>query len=466
MQSFLTYTLERELGRGASACVYLAREQGKGEVCLKLFHPRLFQDSEFSRRVRREMRLMSDLSHPNIVRVLQVHEDTDPPALVLDYVDGENLETFQARLPYVLPEIAVLIVIEVLKALEYSHERGIVHRDLKPENVLVRRDGKVFVTDFGLAKMDNGTTITQTNAIVGSIDFMSPEQAAGDRVGHESDLFSLAVILYFLTTGTRPFSRSTPTATLQSIRTPSAEAPQLRNPKISAGLSALIQKGLERDFDKRFSSAREFREAAEAYLANIGMVPDLFNLQNWISSPTAFTLEMLRTASEQLVLNGEKALKENRRADLLENLAHLSLKAPESPAIERLTHSLYKLRTKRAVYWLPVLLVFLGLGSWFILRPSAKDESLVSPTPPPAVSEGAKPVATPAAKPAPAVGEVRFQVPENVEVYWDDKKVNPKAALPAQKVGKHKLKMTLPGFDPIESTVEVRGGKPTVVKVQ
>ena len=132
MQSFLTYTLERELGRGASACVYLAREQGKGEVCLKLFHPRLFQDSEFSRRVRREMRLMSDLSHPNIVRVLQVHEDSDPPALVLDYVDGENLETFQARLPYVLPEIAVLIVIEVLKALEYSHERGIVHRDLKP----------------------------------------------------------------------------------------------------------------------------------------------------------------------------------------------------------------------------------------------------------------------------------------------------------------------------------------------
>lgn len=466
MQSFLTYTLERELGRGASACVYLAREQGKGEVCLKLFHPRLFQDSEFSRRVRREMRLMSDLSHPNIVRVLQVYEDSDPPALVLDYIDGENLETFQARLPYVLPEIALLIVIEVLKALEYSHERGIVHRDLKPENVLVRRDGKVFVTDFGLAKMDNGTTITQTNAIVGSIDFMSPEQASGDRVGPESDLFSLAVILYFLTTGTRPFSRSTPTATLQSIRTPSAEAPQLRNPKISAGLSALIQKGLERDFDKRFGSAREFREAAEAYLADIGMVPDLFNLQNWISSPTAFALEMLRTASEQLVLNGEKALKENRRADLLENLAHLSLKAPESPAIERLTHSLFKLRTRRAVYWLPLLLVFLGLGTWLILRPSTNNEQLVSPTPPPAATEVAKPAAPVAKAAVPAVGEVRFQVPENVEVYWDDKKVNPKVPLPGQKLGRHKLKMTLPGFDPIESTVEVRGGKPTVVKVQ
>lgn len=466
MQSFLTYTLERELGRGASACVYLAREQGKGEVCLKLFHPRLFQDSEFSRRVRREMRLMSDLSHPNIVRVLQVYEDSDPPALVLDYIDGENLETFQARLPYVLPEIALLIVIEVLKALEYSHERGIIHRDLKPENVLVRRDGKVFVTDFGLAKMDNGTTITQTNAIVGSIDFMSPEQASGDRVGPESDLFSLAVILYFLTTGTRPFSRSTPTATLQSIRTPSAEAPQLRNPKISAGLSALIQKGLERDFDKRFGSAREFREAAEAYLADIGMVPDLFNLQNWISSPTAFALEMLRTASEQLVLNGEKALKGNRRADLLENLAHLSLKAPESPAIERLTHSLFKLRTRRAVYWLPLLLVFLGLGTWLILRPPTNSEQLVSPTSPPAASEVAKPPVPVAKAAVPAVGEVQFQVPENVEVYWDDKKVNPKVPLPGQKLGRHKLKMTLPGFDPIESTVEVRGGKPTVVKVQ
>ncbi len=285
-------------------------------------------------------------------------------------------------------------------------------------------------------------------------------------MGPESDLFSLAVILYFLTTGTRPFSRSTPTATLQSIRTPSAEAPQLRNPKISAGLSALIQKGLERDFDKRFGSAREFREAAETYLADIGMVPDLFNLQNWISSPTAFALEMLRTASEQLVLNGEKALKENRRADLLENLAHLSLKAPESPAIERLTHSLFKLRTRRAVYWLPLLLVFLGLGTWLILRPPTNSEQLVSSTSPPAASEVAKPPVPVAKAAVPAVGEVQFQVPENVEVYWDDKKVNPKVPLPGQKLGRHKLRMTLPGFDPIESTVEVHGRKPTVVKVQ
>ncbi len=98
----------------------------------------------------------------------------------MDYIEGENLEVFQSRLPYILPEVSALIVVEILKGLEYAHEKGLIHRDLKPENVLIRKDGRVFVTDFGLAKLANTTTLTQANVILGSLDYMSPEQSLGD----------------------------------------------------------------------------------------------------------------------------------------------------------------------------------------------------------------------------------------------------------------------------------------------
>lgn len=331
------YELERELGRGGTAKVFLARRNATDEfISLKIFHPGIFNDPYTLQRVRREMDLATRLDHPCIVHVREILDQNDSPALVMDYVDGENLEKFQARLPYVLPEISALVVIEILEALEYAHARGLIHRDLKPENILVGKDGRIFLTDFGLAKVMESTMITQTNGLLGSLDYMSPEQARGDSLGPVSDLFSAASILYFLTTGTRPFSRATALATLVAIREEEPEQPQNRNPKLSRELSVLMQRGLAKDPLTRFASAREFREALSRYLESLGLSRQVFSFAAWSQNSSVVTLEALKVSALRLTSRCEQALSEKQWDVFLELISHLSLKAPESPALPRL----------------------------------------------------------------------------------------------------------------------------------
>jgi eukaryotic-like serine/threonine-protein kinase len=167
------YFLLEELGRGATAKVYLGKDENSGElVSIKVFHPEVLRHRGLTPRIQREISLSASLRHPNIVRLTQVLTHFDPPVLIMEYVDGDNLEFFQSRLPYVLPEVSVLIILQILEALEYAHQQGIVHRDLKPENVLIDRQGKVVVTDFGLAKWRESTALTESNFLVGSLEYM------------------------------------------------------------------------------------------------------------------------------------------------------------------------------------------------------------------------------------------------------------------------------------------------------
>src|SRR5262249_16311971 len=144
----------RSLGRGATAQVYAAtRERDGTRVALKVFHPGLWDQESLRRRALGEVKTVLSLQHPNIVQVLEPLLDRDPPAVALEYVHGVALEEFQNRLPYILPEVAVLAIMDVLSALEHAHTQGTIHRDLKPANILVGNDGRVLVSDFGLAKM-------------------------------------------------------------------------------------------------------------------------------------------------------------------------------------------------------------------------------------------------------------------------------------------------------------------------
>jgi eukaryotic-like serine/threonine-protein kinase len=331
MQVVGKYELLNEIGRGATAIVYLARYSvGDDLVCVKLFHPSLFSDSVAYQRVQREFEVARLLQHPNIVPVREIIENK-PPALVMNYVEGKNLEDFQRNLPYVLPEVSALIVLDILKALEYAHQQGVIHRDLKPSNILISNSGCVFVSDFGLARFAGDSTLTGTNVLVGTPDYVSPKQILGETPSVQSDLFSLGAIFYFLTTGTRPFARSSMAATLYAIRGEEPESPQRRNPKLPAELSRMISRALAKDPKDRFQTALEFRQAIEGYLETLGLGSNQLKIRDWIMEPTSSTMNALNCAAEALVHGCEEAVRHGDHELFLERLGHLSLKAPGSP---------------------------------------------------------------------------------------------------------------------------------------
>jgi serine/threonine protein kinase len=463
------YEVQQELGRGATARIFRARHAGTGDtVSLKVFHPHLLDGPRFLKRVERELDATSRLDHELIVRVHGLIEN--PRALVMDYVDGESLETFQARLPYVLPEVSVLILIEILKALEYAHSKGLIHRDLKPENILIAKDGRVLVTDFGLARATDSTLITRTNEVLGSVDYMSPEQTHGDPLSAASDLFSAGSILYFLFTGTRPFRRSAMTATLQAIQNEEPESARARNPKLSAELTIILKRAMAKDLSIRFSTARDFRIALESYLASIGLDADWVTFKLWLEEPSTTTVEALNTAAETLAVTGERALKERRWNSFLEAIAHLSLKAPETPALERLLTQYRRRKGQVRRRWAALAFTLLMAGAVPFARDLRKGESLPVSAPAPisspvvmAPSVASSPVVL--GPPAEKFGTVIFKVERSMKVFWDGRVVDPSQPL-KQPTGDHWLLIESPGYSTLRAKVRVKKGHPTIVNAR
>ncbi|OFZ83193.1 MAG: hypothetical protein A2583_01900 [Bdellovibrionales bacterium RIFOXYD1_FULL_53_11] len=485
------YNTIKSLGRGATAQVFLASKPGEvppGLVALKVFHPGIWDQADMRRRAMGEFRTVSSLNHPNIVRVIEPIWSEDPPAVVLEYIDGFSLEEFQPRLPYVLPEVGVMAVVEVLAALAYAHENGVIHRDLKPANILVSNTGRVLVSDFGLAKLADVSRLTLSGTILGSPDFMSPEQARGDVVTPRSDLFAVASILYFLVTGTRPFSRHTPLATLAAVSEVRFEPVQKRNPKISQALASIIHKGLSRKSEDRFQSAGEFSGVLLEYAGGLGLSRDEFGFSKWIADPTGVAMAALKTASGALVLRCEGQLRASRFDAALGTLSHINIVSPESVAIPRLMHDYGVMRRRaqrrKAVMPLALLACVLALFAVFgwkhleTARPMAIAVEPERPVIPLALPEtqAVMPVAAAgpikdrisrvASKPKPVTGIVKFDVTKDVKIYWDGVPVNPARSLKNQIPGGHNLRLEKTGLRPINQVVVVSADEPTVIRVR
>ena len=330
---------------------------------------------------------------------------------------------------------------------------------------------------------------------------MSPEQIKGDTVGPSADLFCIGAILYFLTTGTRPFTRPSLVATLDAVKNVDPEPPQKRNPKISNRLSSLIQKALKKSTSDRFASAKEMREALESYLNETGLGPNAISLKEWVTDPSGVSLDALKTATEALVAGAEKALSAKQWDKFIEIQSHLSLKAPDSEALKRLSASYREARNARgpkvpkAVIFALVFVGVLGGAVWgvktwvsslaevevpapsvapVVVVPNVNDEPKpeLQPKSEPAkpaipIEKAQKKVAAP--KPAeplkPGGGTVWFRVPEGSEVTWDNSPVDPTKPLYNQTFGKHRMRVVTPGGEPRVSEVEVTPSRPTFVKV-
>ncbi|MFI1713634.1 Stk1 family PASTA domain-containing Ser/Thr kinase [Streptomyces litmocidini] len=267
------YELGPVLGRGGMAEVYLAQDTRLGRtVAVKTLRADLARDPSFQARFRREAQSAASLNHPAIVAVYDTGEDyvdqVSIPYIVMEYVDGSTLRELLHSGRKLLPERTLEMTVGILQALEYSHRAGIVHRDIKPANVMLTRTGQVKVMDFGIARAmgDAGMTMTQTAAVIGTAQYLSPEQAKGEQVDARSDLYSTGCLLYELLTVRPPFIGDSPVAVAYQHVREEPQPPSNFDPEITPEMDAIVLKALVKDPDYRYQSADEMRADIEACL--------------------------------------------------------------------------------------------------------------------------------------------------------------------------------------------------------
>jgi beta-lactam-binding protein with PASTA domain/predicted Ser/Thr protein kinase len=261
------YRIIRRLGSGGMADVYCAEDTQLGrEVALKLLYRRFAEDEEFVERFRREASSAAGLQHPNVVQVFDRGEWDGTYYIAMEFLTGRNLKQVVRDHGPLEPALAVDLTIQILKAARFAHRRGIVHRDIKPHNVIVDDEGRAKVTDFGIARA-GASDMTETGSIMGTAQYLSPEQAQGHPVDARADLYSIGIVLYELLTGAPPFDAESPvTIALKQVSEEPVPAMQ-RNPAVSPALDAVVMRALRKDPAARFQNADEFIAALESAMA-------------------------------------------------------------------------------------------------------------------------------------------------------------------------------------------------------
>ncbi|HEU5300535.1 MAG TPA: PASTA domain-containing protein [bacterium] len=254
------YEILDRISEGGMATVFRARRVADGEiVALKILREQFASDLEFITRFEREAKAVSELVHPHMVRVYDSGAEGAVHFIAMEYVQGENLKEFIRRHGRVDPARALEIAAQVCDALEYAHAHGIVHRDIKPQNILLTSEERVKVTDFGIARAMSSATITHTGTVLGSVQYLSPEQARGTAVGPSTDIYSLGVVLYEMVTGMLPFEGDSPIATALAHINQAPPAPRTLVPSLPVRVEGITLFALAKAPSRRYRSPGEMR---------------------------------------------------------------------------------------------------------------------------------------------------------------------------------------------------------------
>jgi eukaryotic-like serine/threonine-protein kinase len=261
------YKVIRRLGSGGMANVYLAEDQELGRrVAIKILNDRHAHDEQFVERFRREAKSAAGLSHPNVVSIYDRGEAEGTYYIAMEYLDGRSLkELIVSRGPAPVP-VAIDYARQILSALRFAHRNGIVHRDIKPHNVLVGGEGRVKVTDFGIARAGAASQMTEVGSIVGTAQYLSPEQAKGTTVDQRSDIYSLGIVLYELLTGAVPFTGDTPVEIAMKHISETPAPPSTLRPEVPHDLDLVVTRALAKDPADRYQSAEEMDADLERVL--------------------------------------------------------------------------------------------------------------------------------------------------------------------------------------------------------
>ena len=274
------YELLEKKGDGGMAVVYKAKDRLLNRfVAIKILRPEYIRDPKFIDSFRRESQSAAGLSHPNIVSVYDVGREGNIYYIVMELLDGENLSDLISRKAPLDEKQVIDIARKIASALSFAHKKKIIHRDVKPHNILITDDGTVKIADFGIARAVNSSTIVNnTSTVMGSVHYLSPEQAKGGYVDARSDIYSLGIVMYDMLTGNVPFDGENAVSVAMMHMNEDVPAPSLVNPHISAMMDAIVLKAAARRPEDRFSSADELIEALNSLENGQGMTPaDIYN---------------------------------------------------------------------------------------------------------------------------------------------------------------------------------------------
>src|SRR5699024_6718314 len=316
------YRILKSIGRGGMADVYLAKDLilDNEEVAIKVLRTNYQTDQIAVARFQREARAMAELNHPNIVSIRDIGEEDGQQFLVMEYVDGSDLKKYiQDNAPLANNEV-VRIMEEVLSAMTLAHQQGIVHRDLKPQNILLTKDGTVKVTDFGIAVAFAETSLTQTNSMLGSVHYLSPEQARGSKATVQSDIYAMGIMLFEMLTGHIPYDGdSAVTIALQHFQKP---LPSIiaENKNVPQALENVVIKATAKRLSDRYASTYEMsRDLMTALSYNRSREPKLVfeDTESAKPLPKVTTTTSVPSTTEQL-LQKQKSAKEKEGKDIEE----------------------------------------------------------------------------------------------------------------------------------------------------
>ena len=292
------YALDQVIGRGGMAEVWKAHDVRLGrEVAVKRLRVDLATDPTFQARFRREAQSAAGLNHPNIVATYDTGEEVDEktglhvPYIVMELVEGHTLRDLLRQDRRIRPELALEFAQGVLDALAYSHKAGIIHRDIKPANVMITPSGRVKVMDFGIARAvaDTSATMTQTAAVIGTAQYLSPEQARGEQVDNRSDVYAAGCLLYELLVGRPPFIGDSPVSVAYQHVRETPTPPSHLDPELTPAMDAVVLKSLAKSPSDRYQDAKEMRDDISRLLAGEPVLAAPVVPPMTVAEPTAVT---------------------------------------------------------------------------------------------------------------------------------------------------------------------------------
>ena len=423
------YEIVEEVGQGGMATVFRARDRRLDRfVALKVMHPFLAGNDRNRRRFHREAQVVGKLEHDHIVQVYDYSGlESREAFIVSEFVDGRTLKQWLEDAPgEMLTEVAALILHPLARALGYAHDQGVIHRDVKPENAMVRSDGVIKLTDFGIAQVLNTEQMTTTGTMVGSPAFMSPEHIEGGTLDHRADIFSLGTIAYLLATGELPFQGDNAHALLRNILEVRYAPPERLNPAIGPGFARLIRTCLQRDPVDRYASCHELVADLERIIVGAGLGPSEEELPRYFSAPAAYSAALRERLVEREIREGRREAGEGHLPAAMRRLDRaLALDGNRKDVVELVgslrRRQIWRQRRRRVLLWAGVSVaagLAMGLLAWMgieILRDPMRSPPVAADMEDPGgaiVPPGESPTVAP---PEPEPDRARREVPAPVE---------------------------------------------------